>query len=291
MGRKILALLVALFMIPVSAIIASGEGFDSGRLGSISVTLVEQGEQAPIVGAELSVYYIATASIHSDGALFYAFTNTFAEAGIAMDDPALATKLDAFLAQNQATAIRIYTDEDGKAVCSNLPVGLYFVRQTGAVEGYAPCAPFCVTVPVRNEDGYDYEVNASPKTHVAKLTEITIQKVWNTDASTQAADSVTVQLLRNGVVIETAILNAKNNWQVTYADMPESDQYTIQEVNVPQGFTATYKQVGYVFTVTNTSTLIQTGQLIWPIPMLAFLGVVLIGTGCILLQKKREPNA
>jgi LPXTG-motif cell wall-anchored protein len=100
-----------------------------------------------------------------------------------------------------------------------------------------------------------------------------------------------VQLLRDEIVVQTAILHEGNNWQVTYTDMPESDAYSIKEVDIPQGFTATYKQKDYVFTVTNTSTLAQTGQLVWPIPVLAFAGVLLIGMGGLLLQKKREQNA
>ena len=115
--------------------------------------------------------------------------------------------------------------------------------------------------------------------------------MWNTDASTESADSVTVQLLRNGNAIKTATLNEKNNWQVTYIDMPESDAYSIKEIDVPKGFTATYKQNGYVFTVTNTSTLIQTGQLMWPIPVLAVGGMILIAVGITLLKKKRKTNA
>ena len=142
-----------------------------------------------------------------------------------------------------------------------------------------------------NGDGYVYEVNASPKTEVARLTSITIKKVWNTDASTQATDGVTVQLLQNGNVVKTATLNAQNNWQVIYTGMPESDAYSIKEVDVPKGFTATYQQKGYVFTVTNTSTLIQTGQLLWPIPVLAISGMLFIAAGIVLLQKKRNTNA
>ena len=66
--------------------------------------------------------------------------------------------------------------------------------------------------------------------------------------------------------------------------MPESDAYSIEEVNVPPSFIATYQQKGYFFTVTNTSVLIQTGQLLWPIPLLAFAGVLLIAAGTVLLQ-------
>lgn len=58
-----------------------------------------------------------------------------------------------------------------------------------------------------------------------------------------------------------------------------------------KGFTATYQQNEYVFTVTNTATLIQTGQLIWPIPVLALIGVLLIAAGWILLQKPRAEDA
>jgi hypothetical protein len=115
--------------------------------------------------------------------------------------------------------------------------------------------------------------------------------VWNTDASTEAADHVTVQLLRNGHVVKTAILNAQNNWQVTYTGMPESDAYSIKEIDVPKGFTATYSKTGYVFTVTNTSALIQTGQLMWPIPVLAVGGMLFMTVGILLLQKKRKTNA
>ena len=73
--------------------------------------------------------------------------------------------------------------------------------------------------------------------------------------------------------------------------MPESDAYSVKEVDVPKGFTATVKQNGYVFTVTNTLSLVQTGQLMWPIPVLAIIGMILIAAGIALLQKKREPNA
>ena len=291
MGRKILTFFVVVLLITTCVIVASAEEFDPGKTGSISVTLTEQYEKTPIAGAELSVYYIATVGINTEGKLNYIFTEKFATLDVAVDDPELAAKLDTYLSENEVTAIRLRTDENGIAGCEALPLGLYFIRQTNTVTGFAPCTPFLVTVPMENDGSYVYAVNASPKTEVAKLTDITIKKVWNTDASTKAADSVTVQLLRNGKVVQTAILNESNNWQVTYTGLPESDAYSIQEINVPEGFTATYSKAGYVFTVTNTPSLIQTGQLIWPIPVLVVCGMLLITLGIVLLQKKRKANA
>ena len=291
MRRKMISLCVTALLILGCSLTVFAQALDQERTGSVSVTLTEQYQKTPIAGAELSVYYIASVGINTDGNLNYIYTETFAGTGIAIDDPELVAKLDAYLIENEAEATTLRTDAEGKAVLTDLPLGLYFIRQTNTVEGFAPCASFLVTVPMETEDGYVYDVNASPKTEVAKLTSITIKKVWNTDASTEAADHVTVQLLKNGNVVQTATLNAQNNWQVTYTDMPESDGYSIQEIGVPKGFTATYSRKGYVFTVTNTSALAQTGQLMWPIPVLAVGGILFLAVGIVLLRKKRKTNA
>ena len=291
MRRKILTLCVTALLILTCSYTVFAEEFNPIKSGSISVTLTEQKQNEPIVGAELSVYYVATAMLDADGIFIYDYTEDFKQFDTAIDDTTLATKLDAFVSQHSVPSTKMTTNSEGTALCNELPLGLYFVKQTGAVEGFAPCTPFLVTVPNEKNGEYVYEVNASPKTEVSRLTSITIKKVWNTDASTEATDSVSVQLLKNGNLVKTAILNAQNNWQVTYTDMPESDAYSIKEVNVPKGFTATYQQKGNVFTVTNTSTLIQTGQLMWPIPVLAISGMLLIAAGIVLLQKKRKTNA
>lgn len=291
MSRKIIIFCLTILLISTCSYTVFAEEYNPNLTGSISVTLTDKKQSEAIVGAELSLYYVATVIMDENGNLIYDYTNDFKQLDCAIDDAELATKLDAFVSHHNVPSTKIITNIDGAAMCNGLPLGLYFIKQTGAVEGFAPCTPFLVTVPNEKDGEYLYDVNASPKTEVARLTDITIKKVWNTDKSTEATDSVTVQLLKNGNVVKTATLNAQNNWQVTYTDMPESDAYSIKEVNVPKGFTATYKQNGYTFTVTNTSTLIQTGQLTWPIPVLAISGMLLIAVGIALLQKKRKTNA
>ena len=68
------------------------------------------------------------------------------------------------------------------------------------------------------------------------------------------------------------------------------DGYSVKEVNVPKGFTATYAQKGYTFTVTNTASLAQTGQLLWPIPVLAVAGLFFLLTGAAILRKTEKHN-
>lgn len=291
MRRKLLFIALAALVLLHCLCAASAEEFDPTGTGSITVTLTEQYEKTPIVGAQLAVYRVADLCVDSDGRMTYLYTEDFENAGIPLEAADLAAKLDAHVSQHALQATVLTTDATGTAFVEGLPLGLYFVKQTGAVAGFAPCTPFVVTVPIQNDGEFVYDVNATPKTEVAKLTEITIKKVWNTGVSTPAAQQVTVQLLRDGFVIETAVLNSANNWQVTYTGMPESDGYTIQEVGVPKGFTATYQQKGYVFTVTNTSTLAQTGQVLWPIPVLAACGMLLLWLGLGLLRKSRDENA
>jgi uncharacterized surface anchored protein len=241
-------------------------------------------------GAELSVFHIATVGADENGTLFYAYTDAFSDCGVELDDPELVKTLEAFVSGKNIPAQKIVTDAQGKAICKDLPLGLYFVKQTGAVEGFAPCASFLVTLPMKTDSGFRYDVDASPKTDVEKLVSITIRKIWNTDKSTTIPKSVTVQLLCYEEVVQTATLSAENDWQVTYTGLPESDGYRIREVDVPKGFTVTYTQQGYTFTATNTASLAQTGQLIWPIPVLAMAGLCLIAVGAAVLRKTRNKN-
>ncbi len=290
MRRKLWILCITVFLIVSCLQPVSAQEFDPAKTGTVSVTLTQPQSQAPLVGAQLQVYFVATVGMDAGGNLHYAYTDSFQNSEIDLNDPALAVKLDAFVSEHNISSFSITTDESGTATCTELTLGLYLIRQAVAVEGFSPCTPFLVTLPGTDADGYVYEVNASPKTEVAKLTSITIKKVWNTNASAQAADHVTVQLLQNGNVIQTATLNAQNNWQITYPDMPQSDAYSVQEIHVPKGFTATYSQAGYTFTVTNTSTLIQTGQLLWPIPVLSVSGILFLAVGIVLLRKKGKTH-
>lgn len=291
MRNKLISFFLLVWLLAALPVTAMAQQIDHSQKGSISVTLVSPNGAKPMVGAELSVYHVATVEAGEDGHLRYFCNAVFAEGGIMLDDPDLVSKLDALVSEKEIPSGKMVTDSKGKAQCKDLALGLYFVKQTGTVKGFAPCASFLVTVPMETASGYQYHVDASPKTDVVRLTEITIKKVWNAGSSAKIPTSITVQLLLDNQVVKTAVLNKENNWQVTYTDMPESDSYTIKEVDVPQGFTATYRKNGYIFTVTNTSKLAQTGQLVWPIPVFALAGLVLLMAGVVILRKPGNEDA
>ena len=282
---------IAIMIVSICPSVFATESADLHRQGSISVTLTERVDNTLIAGAELSLYRVADVFHGNDGALQYRYTTAFESCDFAVTDSDLAKKLEGFVENKSIDSIKMTTDGQGKAVFPELDMGLYLVIQSNTVSGYSPCKPFIVSLPLETKGVYQYDVDASPKTEIAKLTDITIQKVWNKDETASLPESITVQLLLGDDVIKTATLTEKNGWKVTYENMAQSDEYTVREENVPEGYTATYQKNGYNFTVTNTAPLIQTGQLNWPIPVLAAVGLFLIAAGVVVLQRGKRNNA
>ncbi len=107
-------------------------------------------------------------------------------------------------------------------------------------------------------NGYDIDILAEDLTEYFTV-DVTVNKVW-ADGNNQDGlrpTSISVQLYADGVASGAAqTLSADNNWTVTYSDLAKYNAsgkeiaYTVQEVNVPEGYTASVS--GY--TITNTHT-------------------------------------
>ena len=81
--------------------------------------------------------------------------------------------------------------------------------------------------------------------------DVTVQKVWKLDDGGTAADSVTVTLYRDGKEYDTVNLNAQNGWRHTWYDLSDRYSWSVEETEVPEGFTMTVNQQGYTFTIVN----------------------------------------
>lgn len=101
------------------------------------------------------------------------------------------------------------------------------------------------------------------------------------------------------------ILNERNSWRYIWNDLPKYDknglpiEWRVVELT-PEGYTVSITQESGTFVVTNTPkqpsvtpptdqpkgpTLPQTGELWWPVPVLAAAGLLLIAAGA---GKKRK---
>lgn len=136
------------------------------------------------------------------------------------------------------------------------------------------------------------ETPPDPPTPPTYPLNITVYKVWSSDDGKDRPDSVTVTLYNGDVPYETVRLGAWNNWTYTWKDLSAYGNWQVIESNIPKGYVPSYSVSGNVVTITNTRSLIQTGQLNWPIWVLGGAGLVLVSLGgAILVKKKRENNA
>ena len=121
--------------------------------------------------------------------------------------------------------------------------------------------------------------------------DITVRKVWSNDNLKERPDSVTVTLYNGDVAYDSVRLGAWNNWSYSWKDLNAYGNWQVIETNIPRGYTPYYSVNNGVVTITNSRTLIQTGQLNWPIWVLGGAGLVLILGGAVVLGKKKRKNA
>ena len=126
-------------------------------------------------------------------------------------------------------------------------------------------------------------------------TQLTVTKNWSDGNASHANDSVTVKLLKDGKETGTTqVLNAANNWTYHWLDISAYGNWRVLETNIPKGYVPSYSTSadGSVVTVTNSKSLIQTGQLNWPVWVLGGAGIALVALGgAMMFKKKRENDA
>ena len=98
---------------------------------------------------------------------------------------------------------------------------------------------------------------------------------------------VTVYIYQNGILQETQILSAANNWSYTwYVSEADRGQWTVVERNVPDEYKVTIRQNGSVFSIINTCPTQpdppKTGDTFSPLPwvmVMCFCGMLLLILG------------
>lgn len=84
-------------------------------------------------------------------------------------------------------------------------------------------------------------------------TSVTVLKVWAGDEGMNRPAEVRVQLYRNGKAYGDFIaLNAANNWRHTWRGLADQYTWTVDEVDIPEGYTKGISRQGNSWTVTNT---------------------------------------
>ena len=136
---------------------------------------------------------------------------------------------------------------------------------------------------ITNHKDYEPPVPSEPE-------DLTVKKVWSdeNDKRDIRPDSVTVTLYNGDKAVDKVTLGAWNNWTYTWRNLDGDGNWGVLETGIPKGYTPSYRSNGDVVTITNTATLIQTGQMNWPIPVLCSLGALMIFCGIVMMRRKRK---
>lgn len=294
LGKPIASLLILLAMLFSlnTAAFAANEVVDLSAVGSVSVTPKANG-QAVGAGMTFTLYRVGKGNAAQDGTLSYVLTDAFSgsKADLTkLEASGLAQTLADYAAAQNVSGTAKKAGGNGTVKFDGLAVGVYLLVQTSdGGTGYT-VQPFLATVPLTEDGRLNYNVDASPKTEVTGTTDITVKKIWNDGGDTSGRPgSISVTLYRGDTAVETVTLRESSAWSHTWTGLPKSDAYSVKEDTV-SGYQASYSQSGTTFTITNTPSLVQTGQLNWPIPVLAGCGVALFAVGWALVFLKRKNN-
>ena len=250
MRIKLIALLmcIVLAMLPISAAAAPTDGT---AVGSVTVTVSYQGKA--IGGGTLSLIRVADI-VWSEDAYSFLLSDGFQDSGLpltALDTQETAEQYAAYADENQTEGVTVTVNENGVAVFEDLSVGLYLITRYVCPIEQVAMAPFLLTVPLQIGDESVYNVDASPK----------VSLVF-TPSEGERPDS---------------------------PDTPGGD--TPDEPEFPDSTTAATLSGTTAMHITEPTEpdapkIPQTGQVKWPIPLLASAGMVCIALGCRVMRGK-----
>lgn len=280
---KVMMLLISLMVIPRVWALENGE-LDLTKKGNIDIILSDNNNNL-VNDAEITIYKLADATIKNNN-LTYEYDTSLNSCKQNIDKGILTNNELECVLTNNITKITKTTNSLGKVEFKDLDLGLYLIMQTNEVKDYSKIKPFLLGLPTIEEDKWVYSISGTPKVEIKSLFDLNVLKEWNVLSNKKIPDSIEVELLENGEVIDKVTLSKENNWTHIWEQLPKSDSYSVREVNVPAGFTATYRIEDNKIIVTNSEKLVQTGNMPWIYELLGVVGITFILVGIILDRRK-----
>ena len=329
----ILSLLIVLAIIPVSSVYGA-EAIDITE--SVYLTLNCRYGDKPVQGKIFNAYRLADVDKYGRITPIEDY-ESFNLGILGRDDEswrATAAALESHVLANNIKADgKAVSDEKGIATFSGLQQGLYLVIDSRMTMGNVryEISPVIVQLPMADTDTNSWKYNVtsdvkgeiipvSPSQPDSQYTDITVTKGWedNDDEYKVRPSEVRVYLLKEGDVIDQAVLNRENNWKHTWKNLDKRYSYTVAE-DIVEYYSPQLEREGYEFALINTyydssiepgpsgdinvpdgsdspdasgtgspdsGKLPQTGSLWWPVPVLTAAGLILVCAG--VMRRRRS---
>jgi len=258
--KKLITLLLCAVVLfgTASGFTASAEAFDSSRRGSITLHYTDE-NGGGLENLEIAAYRVA--NVQAGGYFgvlpqFSAYPVNVNNVKSQTEWKNIAETLAGYIAADDLAPYSVYgTDENGIVVMDYMENGLYLIlaaygEKDGTVYAFEN---FFTILPSRIGGGWNYDIEAVPKKEKYNgYLEYRVTKLWQDSENPSARpQSVEIDILRDGVLAETQILNAENNWTYCWQDIDGKGVWTVAERNVPQNYTVTVSKNENVLSVVN----------------------------------------
>lgn len=263
-----------------------------------------------ISDAIFDVYLIATADDDGNCVPTDSFKNYPVEFSAGTDEEMynLATTLEGYVLKDKIKPMHsAHTDGNGDFVFTTKSEkdkrGLYLIIGHPLSKGNIiyTAEAFAIYLPgIGDEEQNLYEITVKAKYSTAHKdapkTHRKIFKIWDDDSATDKRPAdVHVTLLKNGEVYDRIVLSKDNGWSYEWFNLDATARWNIVETEVGD-YTVVLTKEGTNYYLKNTYTetpppppdLPQTGQLWWPVPIFAILGIAFITVGVLIYNRKKS---
>lgn len=167
--RKITPILTGIIILLCFNCIVFADGLpDLTRKGCINLTMKYEGNV--VSGGSLTIYKIADINFNNSEYNFV-LTDKFKDSGESLENiqsSKLASSLYRYSKQNSISGKKQKINSNGNISFDDIELGLYLLVQEEAANGYSKILPFIVSIPMRENGVYIYDVDASPKVEIEK---------------------------------------------------------------------------------------------------------------------------
>ena len=260
------ALMLATIGLSAPAATAATNTKASGTTAEGSLTITYQYQEAALNNADISLYRLADWSAKGG----YAPTGDFADHTtypvdwdiLNADQQTLrdfANTMAGYIAVNKPAAASTHqTDSAGVTTFNQLSDGLYLAVVAPYQGNVLTCqtAAMLVALPNVHKDAAEQRtLSIEPKADCAvpPTDTINVTKVWKDKDQSKRPESVKMNLLQDGKIYDSIILNAASGWKHTWTKLETGHEYNVVEANVPGNYTALVDRENNDYTVTNTS--------------------------------------
>ncbi len=285
----LLALMALVLVLSISVSVLAGPVPDTARRCSVTVNF--QKENTPVSGG--SVVCTRVGYIYKEGGS-YRFRRVLDNYDMVnLQDPDTAQELVRFVSQNNITGTAKTVGKDGTVTFEDLETGVYLIRQKTAPDGYMPMKPFVVTLPYLKDGEYIYDLDASAKTELDKEpTEPTEPSTGPTEPSTGPTEPSTGPTEPSTGPTEPSTGPTEPSTGPTEPSTGPTEPSTgPTEPSTGPTEPSTGPTEPTEPTEPGGGDSPQTGQLNWPIPVMAGLGIFCLCLGMYFASKDRKEEA